>query len=105
VSATTKQRCDITLTGISSELNVTEADLREAKLIADQMSLSEVRTVSHSTRPATTNMRVLLDVVLTSKQLMENVLKLHARDPNFPQTVLDRIIEFLGQSARCITRD
>ena len=29
---------------------------------------------------------------------MENVLKLHARDPNFPQTVLDRVVEFLGQS-------
>jgi len=41
-----------------------------------------------------------MDASLTVEKLMENVLKLHARDPNFPQTVLDRITEFLGQSAR-----
>jgi hypothetical protein len=28
---------------------------------------------------------------------MENVLKMHARDPNFPQPVMDRIVEFLGE--------
>ncbi|KAK0649302.1 OPT oligopeptide transporter protein-domain-containing protein [Cercophora newfieldiana] len=57
---------------VEAELNVTEADLRDAKVIADQMSLVDVRI------------------------LMEHVLKLHAKDPNFPQTVLDRIVEFLG---------
>ncbi|KAK4447793.1 OPT oligopeptide transporter protein-domain-containing protein [Podospora aff. communis PSN243] len=59
------------LTALSRELNVTETDLQEARILADGMTLDEV------------------------KKLMEDVLKLHSRDPNFPQTVLDRVVEFL----------
>ncbi|KAK0630472.1 OPT oligopeptide transporter protein-domain-containing protein [Bombardia bombarda] len=57
---------------IVSDLNVTERDLIEAKATAEEMTLDEVRT------------------------LMRNVLKIHHHDPNFPQTVLDKINEFLG---------
>ncbi|KAK1760196.1 OPT oligopeptide transporter protein-domain-containing protein [Echria macrotheca] len=57
---------------VEFDLNMTEADLYEARTIADQMSLDEVRL------------------------LMENVLKIHERDPNFPQSVIDKIKEFLG---------
>lgn len=64
----------LTRQSIHSELNVTEQDLGEAKAIADQMSLEEVRT------------------------LMENVLLQHDHDPNFPFIVLEKIKDFLGQS-------
>ncbi|KAK5662394.1 hypothetical protein OQA88_8304 [Cercophora sp. LCS_1] len=57
---------------VKAELNVTDSDLQQASAIADQMTLEEVKT------------------------LIEKVLKLHERDPNFPQTVIDRIKEFLG---------
>jgi len=36
------------LIGIYSELNVTETDLQDAKVLADQMSLMEVKRVSRS---------------------------------------------------------
>ncbi|KAK1985221.1 OPT oligopeptide transporter [Colletotrichum cereale] len=54
-----------------SHLNVTEDDLVEAKAIAATLSLDGVR------------------------KMMENVLRIHDRDPNFPHTVLMKIHEFL----------
>lgn len=57
-----------------SQLNVTEDDLVEAKAIAATLSLEGVR------------------------KMMQNVLKIHDRDPNFPHSVLIKIHEFLGQS-------
>ncbi|KAK3346905.1 OPT oligopeptide transporter protein-domain-containing protein [Lasiosphaeria hispida] len=50
---------------------MTERDLREARALADQMSLEEV------------------------KSLMENVLQIHENDPNFPQPIIDKAKEFL----------
>jgi OPT family small oligopeptide transporter len=74
------------LTGIMSDnssemrhqenlLNVTEDDLLEAKEIADRFSLEDVR------------------------RLMADVHKQHARDPNFPITIITKIEEFLGNEA------
>lgn len=54
------------------ELNVTEDDLRKAKDFAETIDLE------------------------TTKKMMENVLKIHERDPNFPFAVLVRIHEFLS---------
>jgi hypothetical protein len=42
-------RCARMLTYIISELNVTEADLQEAKVLADGMTLAEVQQVSCAT--------------------------------------------------------
>ncbi|OAA64789.1 Oligopeptide transporter OPT superfamily [Cordyceps fumosorosea ARSEF 2679] len=53
------------------DLNVTEDDLLEAKELAATFSLEGTR------------------------DLMTQVYKLHRRDPNFPQTILERIEEFL----------
>lgn len=57
---------------IYRELNVTEEDLVEAKAIADRMTLEEVRA------------------------LMQNVLRQHDNDPNFPFVILEKIKDFLG---------
>ncbi|KAK3317272.1 OPT oligopeptide transporter protein-domain-containing protein [Cercophora scortea] len=57
---------------VESELNVTERDLNEAKAIADQMTLDELRN------------------------MMGNVFKIHEFDPNFPHTILDKTKEFLS---------
>ncbi|KAI1874910.1 uncharacterized protein JN550_002339 [Neoarthrinium moseri] len=57
---------------IESELNVTEQDLIEAKATAESMTLEGV------------------------KALVENVYKIHSRDPNFPHSVLMKIEEFLS---------
>ncbi|KAK3386112.1 OPT oligopeptide transporter protein-domain-containing protein [Podospora didyma] len=56
---------------VEIEFNVTERDLYEAKAMADAMSLADVRS------------------------LMDGVLKIHKNDPNFPQTILNKTIEFL----------
>ncbi|KAJ9149437.1 OPT-domain-containing protein [Pleurostoma richardsiae] len=57
---------------VETVLNVTEDDLHEAKALAGQMSLEEVRA------------------------LMENVLKMHQNDPNFPHLIIEKIKDFLG---------
>ncbi|KAI3559083.1 OPT oligopeptide transporter [Colletotrichum abscissum] len=54
-----------------SHLNVTEDDLIEAKAVAATLSLEGVR------------------------KMMETVLRIHNRDPNFPHSVLMKIHEFL----------
>ncbi|KAK3689067.1 OPT oligopeptide transporter protein-domain-containing protein [Podospora appendiculata] len=56
---------------VESELNVTERELNEAKAIADEMTLDEVRN------------------------LMKNVFKIHEFDPNFPHAIIDKTKEFL----------
>ncbi|GKT40651.1 uncharacterized protein ColSpa_00832 [Colletotrichum spaethianum] len=56
-----------------SHLNVTEDDLIEAKAIAATLSVEGVR------------------------KMMENVLRIHDRDPNFPHSVLMKVHEFLGE--------
>ena len=33
------------------------------------------------------------------KALMENVIKMHDRDPNFPMTIIEKIRQFLGSFA------
>ncbi|OAA56306.1 Tetrapeptide transporter, OPT1/isp4 [Niveomyces insectorum RCEF 264] len=57
---------------VETQLNVTEADLAEAKALAGQMSTEEVRT------------------------LLTNVYRMHENDPNFPHTALQKIKEFVG---------
>ncbi|KAH9890262.1 OPT oligopeptide transporter [Xylariomycetidae sp. FL2044] len=58
--------------GLEGELNVTEEDLAEAKVVAGTLSLEAVR------------------------QMMTDVLAGHERDPNFPNSVITKIREFLG---------
>ncbi|KAK8091468.1 OPT oligopeptide transporter protein-domain-containing protein [Apiospora hydei] len=60
---------------IEHEFAITDEDYAQAKAVADQMSLSEV------------------------KALMENVIKMHDRDPNFPMTVIEKIRQFLRNDA------
>lgn len=60
---------------VERDLNITEADLLEAKALAGQMSTAEV------------------------KALMSNVLKIHDNDPNFPHITLAKIKAFLGNEA------
>ncbi|KAK3496216.1 OPT oligopeptide transporter protein-domain-containing protein [Neurospora crassa] len=59
---------------VEADFSVTEQDLLEAKALADSMSLEEVRA------------------------LMEQVLKIHGNDPNFPHTIMTKIEEFLGNA-------
>ncbi|KAJ0348495.1 hypothetical protein COL154_006460 [Colletotrichum chrysophilum] len=56
---------------VEMELNVTEDDLLEAKELASQMSLEEVR------------------------EMMFNVHKIHEKDPNFPLVIIEKIEAFL----------
>ncbi|KAK8022808.1 OPT oligopeptide transporter [Apiospora rasikravindrae] len=60
---------------IEHEFAITDEDYAQAKAVADQMSLPEV------------------------KALMENVIKMHDRDPNFPMTIIEKIRQFLGNDA------
>ncbi|KAK3312857.1 OPT oligopeptide transporter protein-domain-containing protein [Apodospora peruviana] len=57
---------------VEDEFNMTERDLQEAKTLADQMSTADVRA------------------------LMEQVIKIHAHDPNFPDQALAKATEFLA---------
>lgn len=56
----------------SSEFAMTEDDYAQAKAVADRMALGEV------------------------KALMEDVLKMHDNDPNFPMAIIEKIRQFLG---------
>ncbi|CAK7275015.1 hypothetical protein SEPCBS119000_006466 [Sporothrix epigloea] len=56
---------------IAAELNATQADLDDARALANEMSLEDVR------------------------QLMEGVYKMHENDPNFPHLALRKIKNFL----------
>ncbi|CAK7205796.1 hypothetical protein SEUCBS139899_008575 [Sporothrix eucalyptigena] len=58
-------------TTVGAELNVTQNDLDEAKTIASQMSLENVR------------------------ELMTGVYKMHENDPNFPHVALRKIKNFI----------
>ncbi|KAK7990274.1 OPT oligopeptide transporter [Apiospora arundinis] len=53
---------------------MTDDDYAQAKVVADRMSLAEV------------------------KALMEDVLKMHDHDPNFPIAIVEKIRQFLGSS-------
>ena len=55
---------------------MTEDDYAEAKAIAGNMTLDEVRA------------------------LMTNVHKIHHRDPNFPMPIIEKIELFLGEPPR-----
>ncbi|CAK7274008.1 hypothetical protein SEPCBS119000_005949 [Sporothrix epigloea] len=56
---------------LAAELNTTQADLDDARVIASQMSLETVR------------------------ELMEGVYKMHENDPNFPHMALRKIKNFI----------
>ncbi|EXF83712.1 uncharacterized protein N0V96_010772 [Colletotrichum fioriniae] len=56
---------------VEHDFNVTEDDLLEAKELASQMSLEEVR------------------------EMMFNVHKIHEKDPNFPIAIIEKIEDFL----------
>ncbi|KAK6222197.1 opt oligopeptide transporter [Colletotrichum tabaci] len=57
---------------VEKDLNVTEDDLLEAKELASQLSLEEVR------------------------EMMFNVHKIHEKDPNFPLAIIEKIEDFLA---------
>ena len=57
---------------------MTDDDYAQAKAVADRMSLAEV------------------------KALMEDVLKMHDNDPNFPIAIIEKIRQFLGSSTYTI---
>ncbi|KAM0815560.1 putative OPT oligopeptide transporter protein-domain-containing protein [Seiridium cardinale] len=60
---------------VETDLNVTEQDLKEAKEVANRLTLDEVRS------------------------MMEKVLLIHENDPNFPFSIIERIRAFLGNDA------
>ncbi|KAK8848374.1 opt oligopeptide transporter [Apiospora arundinis] len=60
---------------IEHEFVMTDDDYAQAKIVADRMSLAEV------------------------KALMEDVLKMHDHDPNFPIAIIEKIRQFLGNEA------
>ncbi|KAL0938315.1 opt oligopeptide transporter [Colletotrichum truncatum] len=68
-------RLDSEEQALESHLNVTEDDLIEAKAVAANLSLEGVRT------------------------MMQTVIKIHDRDPNFPHGVLMKIHEFLDNES------
>ncbi|CAJ2510592.1 Uu.00g062170.m01.CDS01 [Anthostomella pinea] len=57
---------------VETDLNVTENDLAEAKELAGNLTLEEVRP------------------------MMEKVIIIHENDPNFPASIVDKIKAFLG---------
>ncbi|KAH0600831.1 hypothetical protein MHUMG1_01830 [Metarhizium humberi] len=64
-----------TPTAIEHDLNVTEDDLLEAKELASQYTLEEVRDI------------------------MIRVRRIHEKDPNFPTTVIEKVKTFLDNDA------
>ncbi|CAK7227132.1 hypothetical protein SCUCBS95973_006439 [Sporothrix curviconia] len=66
-----KYELHMTDTRVGAELNATQEDLDEAKALAGQMSLDDVR------------------------QLMTGVHKMHENDPNFPHVALRKIKNFI----------
>jgi hypothetical protein len=73
---------------------MTEKDLAEAKALAENMTLEEVRAVSGLLwDPWKRCLMAMTDML----QLMTNVLSIHNHDPNFPHTIMEKIKEFLGK--------
>lgn len=71
-------------------MNISEDDLALAEEYAKTLSLEDVRRVSNKNQIQT-------DAFAYSQfQILEQVVKIHENDQNFPVTVLEKMEEFLG---------